>query len=614
MKRLVSKFILDLLLWGLSAPLAFWLRFEHPWPQHTPILIAYTGLGIPIKALLIWGFGIHRQSWQKVGIKDLYSLIKAIALGELALSALSFFLYPHQPIPRSIPLIEGGVALLLMGGTRLFARMLFERTQARSGRKGKNEVRRVLIVGAGEAGTMIAREMLRHPEAGLLPVGFVDDDPNKRQQSFVGLPVVGEIDDLPTAVRRLRADEVLIAIPSAPGAVVRRVVDLARRSGASHRIIPGIYEILAGKVSISQIREVDVEDLLRREPVRLDVDEIADYLKNKTVLVTGAGGSIGSEIVRQIAKFSPREIILLGRGENSLFHIEKEIERHWPELAWRTVVADVRDREKMEYVFRTIHPDVVFHAAAHKHVPMMENNPDEAVFNNVGGTKNVVELALKHGVQRFVNISTDKAVNPTSVMGASKRVAEYLVQRAALQAREGQAFVSVRFGNVLGSRGSVIPLFKEQIRYGGPVTVTHPEVKRYFMTIPEAAQLVLQAGGMAENGAVYVLDMGEPIRIVDLAEELIRLSGFEPGQDIEIVFSGLRQGEKLFEELLTAEEGTTASRHEKIFVAKNSGIEHVDLDVLLEELFQAAKRRDGDRIRDVFKKLIPTYRPQGIQA
>jgi len=264
----------------------------------------------------------------------------------------------------------------------------------------------------------------------------------------------------------------------------------------------------------------------------------------------------------------------------------------------------------MEYVFQTIRPDVVFHAAAHKHVPMMENNPDEAVFNNVGGTKNVVELSLEYGVKRFVNISTDKAVNPTSVMGASKRVAEYLVQRAARRAREGQAFVSVRFGNVLGSRGSVIPLFRQQIRQGGPVTVTHPEVKRYFMTIPEAAQLVLQAGGMAENGAVYVLDMGEPVRIVDLAEELIRLSGFEPGKDIEIVITGLRPGEKLFEELLTAEEGTTASRHEKIYVAKNSGIPEEKLDLLLKELFDAARKRDGQSIRKVFKKLIPTYNPQ----
>jgi len=286
--------------------------------------------------------------------------------------------------------------------------------------------------------------------------------------------------------------------------VVRRVVELAREGGVRHRIIPGIYEILSGKVSISQIREVDVEDLLRREPARLNLEEIAGYLEGRVVLVTGAGGSIGSEIVRQVARFRPERVILLGRGENSLYQLERELERTWPELNWSTVVADVRDCRKMEYVFALYRPKVVFHAAAHKHVPMMELNPDEAVFNNVGGTKNLVELALQYGVERFVNISTDKAVNPTSVMGASKRVAEYLVEWAARRAKPGQVFVSVRFGNVLGSRGSVVPLFKEQIRSGGPVTVTHPEMTRYFMTIPEAAQLVLQAGGLGQNGAIYV--------------------------------------------------------------------------------------------------------------
>ncbi len=606
MRRLLEKFALDLILWSLSALVAFWLRLEYP-PRYSVALIAYVLVGLPVKATLIWAFGLHRQSWKKVGVRDLYILAQAVGLGMIILSAISFFIYPQKSIPRSIPLIEGGVALLLLGGIRLAARLLNERGLA--GKTSGNQARRVLIIGAGEAGTMLVREMLRHPEAGLVPVGFLDDDPSKKHRRFVGIPVLGDIEALPRSVRKVGADEVLIAIPSAPGHVVRKVVELARNAGVSHRIVPGIYEILSGKVSISQIREVDVVDLLRRDPVRLNIEEIAGYLENRVVLITGAGGSIGSEIVRQVARFRPERVILLGRGENSLYQIEREIERTWPELAWRTVVGDVRDKAKMDYVFSLFRPRVVFHAAAHKHVPMMELNPDEAVFNNVGGTKNLVELALAYDVERFVNISTDKAVNPTSVMGASKRVAEYLVQWAAQRAKEGQVFVSVRFGNVLGSRGSVIPLFKEQIRLGGPITVTDPRMTRYFMTIPEAAQLVLQAGGLGNNGSVYVLDMGKPVKIEDLARGLIRLSGLEPDTDIRIVYTGIRPGEKLYEELLTAEEGTEMSEHEQIFIAKTDALDEDTLDSLLSELFRAASLRDPKAIRAAFSRLIPTYTP-----
>ncbi|MBB6030473.1 polysaccharide biosynthesis protein [Oceanithermus desulfurans] len=614
MGRTAFKFISDLLLWSAAAPLAFMLRLEDPWPRYTQVALVYALAGLPIKAVLEASFALHLQVWRRMGIRDLYSLAKAVFFGTVLLSAVAFFLHLDQPIPRSVPLIEGGLALLLLGGVRLAGRMLFERAQLAQSHLRHRSPKRVLIVGAGEAGTMLAREMLRHPESGLVPVGFLDDDPGKQRQRFVGLPVIGRIEDLPRVAPKARADEVLIAIPSAPGKVVRRVVELARGAGLRHRIVPGIYEILSGKVAISQIRNVDVEDLLRRNPVQLDTSEISGYLEGRVVLVTGAGGSIGSEIVRQVARFRPRRILLLGRGENSLYQIERELERTWPELDWRTIVADVRDREKMRHVFTAYAPEVVFHAAAHKHVPMMEANPDEAVFNNVGGTKNVVGLALEHGVVRFVNISTDKAVNPTSVMGASKRVAEYLVQWAAQRAKPGQAFVSVRFGNVLGSRGSVIPLFKEQIASGGPVTVTHPEMTRYFMTIPEAAQLVLQAGGLGNNGSVYVLDMGEPVKIVDLAKDLIRLSGFQPDEDISIVFTGMRPGEKLFEELLTAEEGTEATKHEKIFVARTHGMPEEALSHLVKALFDAAVARDVERIQGAFRELIPTYEPKGFEA
>ncbi len=608
------KFLVDLLLWSAAAPLAFMLRLEDPWPRYTQVVLVYALAGLPIKAVLEASFALHLQAWRRMGIRDLYSLTKAVFFGTVLLSAVAFFLHLDQPIPRSVPLIEGGLALLLLGGVRLAGRMLFERAQLAQSHLRHRSPKRVLIVGAGEAGTMLAREMLRHPESGLVPVGFLDDDPSKQRQRFVGLPVLGRIEDLPRAAPKARADEVLIAIPSAPGKVVRRVVELARQARLRHRIVPGIYEILSGKVAISQIRNVDVEDLLRRNPVQLDTSEIAGYLEGRVVLVTGAGGSIGSEIVRQVARFRPRRILLLGRGENSLYQIERELERTWPELDWRTIVADVRDREKMQHIFAAYAPEVVFHAAAHKHVPMMEANPDEAVFNNVGGTKNVVELALEHGVERLVNISTDKAVNPTSVMGASKRVAEYLVQWAAQRAKPGQAFVSVRFGNVLGSRGSVIPLFKEQIASGGPVTVTHPEMTRYFMTIPEAAQLVLQAGGLGDNGAVYVLDMGQPVRIADLARDLIRLSGLEPGVDIDIVFTGIRPGEKLFEELLTAEEGTEASKHQQIFIAKAAPIDLGEKLEPIEKLFSAAEGRDPSQIKRALKDLIPTFAPSAADA
>jgi len=605
LKIIWVKFALDLFLWIVAVPFALFLRLETIPLRYLSGLLLYLALSVPLKAFLIWIFNLPRQYWSAVGMRDLFVIAKCVFWGTFLSFALVYVFFPFYPLPRSVPLIEGLLALLFLGGLRFGVRFFREYYQGGKKRKAK----RILVAGAGEAGIMIAREMLRHPESGLVPVGFLDDDPAKRGQLFLGLRVLGKLDELPRVVREHRVEEVLIALPSAPGEVVRRVFDSARAAKVPCRAIPGVYEILSGKVTISQIREVNLEDLLRREPVRLDLEAIGAYLQGKVVLVTGAGGSIGREIARQLTRFSPKEILLFEHGENSLFEIEMELKSEWPNLSYRAIVGDTKDRSRLEYIFEQYRPQVVFHAAAYKHVPMMELNPSEAVFNNVLGTKNLVEVALEKGVERFVNISTDKAVNPSSVMGATKRVAEYIVQWAARRAREGQVFVSVRFGNVLGSRGSVVPVFQELIRKRKPITITHPEMKRYFMTIGEAVQLVLQAGGLGDNGSVYVLDMGEPIKIVDLAKELVRLSGLDPDKDVEITYTGIRPGEKLFEEILSAEEGTRTSRHEKIFIARNSAPSDKELEEGLLELFEAARSYDEKAMRRALKKLVPTYKP-----
>jgi FlaA1/EpsC-like NDP-sugar epimerase len=448
------------------------------------------------------------------------------------------------------------------------------------------------------------REMLRHPDTGLKPVAFLDDDPSKTGRRIATIPVAGTTADLDSAISTFRVDEVLIAMPSADGRLIRSIVDKTMATGVKSRIIPGVYELLSGRVSINRIREVEVEDLLRRPPVELNNDAIMGYIEGKRVMVTGAGGSIGSELIRQICSFRPKELILLGRGENSIYGLERELERTWPEIPYHSIIGAVQHKTRLDYIFKRYQPQVIFHAAAHKHVPLMELNPEEAVFNNIIGSKNLVQLAKKYGVSHFVNISTDKAVNPTSVMGASKRMVEYIVQAAARQAKPNQVFVSVRFGNVLGSRGSVVPVFKQQIQAGGPVMVTHPEMLRYFMTIPEASQLVLQAAGQGKNGEIYILDMGQPVKIVDLARDLIRLSGLEPDVDIQIEFTGSRPGEKLFEELMTSEEREEATDHEKIFVAKPHEFSEENLERTVMRLREAAMRSDGRAVRDHLSTFI----------
>ncbi|BDP40134.1 polysaccharide biosynthesis protein CapD [Deinococcus aetherius] len=593
------KFLLDLTLWGGAALLAYAFRQPQLIARGIPLSVwSYLLLTLLVMAVLEARYGLHRQTWRRAGVIDLQMLARAVAFATLVVFALGFVLQTWLNLPRSVPVMAGLLGFLLMGGARISGRLAHERRQLR----GTPTRRRVLIVGAGEAGTLIAREMQRHPEAGLDPIGFLDDEPGKLRRRLVGLPVFGRVEDLVTVAGREDAQEILMAVPSAGGDFVRRVVDLARQTGLRYRIIPGVFEILSGNVSITQIRDVNLEDLLRRPPVHLHTGEIAGYLRGRVVLVTGAGGSIGSEIVRQIMPFAPGTVLLFGRGENSVFSIQQELVRDWPDIKQIGLIGDVRDEARLRGVFERYRPEVVFHAAAHKHVPLMEEAPSEAILNNVIGTQNVVELCLEYGATRLVNISTDKAVNPTSVMGASKRVAEMVVSAGAARARETQAFVSVRFGNVLGSRGSVVPTFMAQIRAGGPITVTHPEMVRYFMTIPEAARLVLQAGGLAENGKVYVLNMGDPVRIADLAHDLIRLSG---AQHVDVVYSGIRPGEKLYEELLTTGEGVGATTHSEIFSARLGQVNPHALSQHLRRLRVYAERGDGAAIRQYLEQLIP---------
>lgn len=598
------KLAADTGLWAAVLIGAYILRLETGIIGYAETLLWVFLASLPVKFGIITYFGLYRQSWRNSSIRDFFNLGKAIALYTVLFFAAAIALRSEVLIPLSVPVIEAFLALVALGGIRILCRTFLSNFQFTGGKK--KDRKRVLIAGAGESGTMIAREMLRHPESGMIPVAFLDDDPDKRKVSFLGLPVAGDISAMHEAILRFRVDELIIAMPSESGDAIRRVVDYARRAKIQHRIIPGIYELLSGKISINQLRKVDVEDLLRRDPVKLDENPIAQYLRNKRVLVTGAGGSIGSEIVRQVARFKPESITLLGRGENSIHEMAREMAREFSDIEYALRICDVRDMNSLEQVFKEHQPEVIFHAAAHKHVPLMERDPAQAVFNNIGGTRNLVNLALEFDVEFFVNISTDKAVNPTSVMGASKRIAEYVVRDGADRAKPGQHFVSVRFGNVLGSRGSVIPIFKEQIRRGGPITITDPEMIRYFMTIPEASQLVLQAGALKQNGSVFVLDMGEPVKIEDMARDLIRLSGLEPDVDIEIKYSGIRPGEKLYEELLTSEEGTNSTQYEKIMVARN-GVTPPHFFEKLENLFTTAQNGNPEAIKTMICSIIPSY-------
>lgn len=617
--RQIYWVVQDLLFINFALILSLILRFGQNWLQRLDEfkeLFMYLPISYIIFAIL---FKLYKRLWRYISINDLFLITGTVTTAVIS-SLLYLNLVNKIYIPRSVKALTWFFGLAFIGGSKLVWRLYYERKGALS--RGQE---RILIVGAGDAGEVISREIIRRPDLGKL-VGFVDDDEEKVGNRIHNIKVLGNVEGINDVLEKEQVSTVIIAVPTASGKQIKRIVDSIKNKELKIKTLPGLYELVDGKVSVSRIRNIRIEDLLGRELVDLNLEEISGYLKGKRVMVTGGGGSIGGELVRQICRFGPSGLILLDHGENGLFHINLELERKWSgmKMEIELVVADIRDRDKMDKVFKKYRPEVVFHAAAHKHVPMMEFHPDEAVMNNIIGTKNVAELAVKYGAERVVMISTDKAINPTSVMGASKRVAEMVVKdlgsRKVMEEkrrgeREGKGktkFVAVRFGNVLESNGSVIPMFRQQIAEGGPVTVTDREVKRYFMTLPEAGQLVIQAGALGQGGEVFVLDMGEPVRVLYMAEELIRLSGLEVGEDIEIKIVGLRPGEKMFEEILTEEERSGVlgdSGHEKIFIAKVEEVDGGKLEMDIKELERLAKEMDTEGIVRKLQEMVPNYKP-----
>jgi len=536
-------------------------------------------------------YNLYKKAWEYASIGELLSIFKVISFSIFTTAIVQVIAY--QQVNYRVLVVTWMTHLLLIGGSRFIWRIYRDNYLKPTVNK-----KRTLIVGAGSAGTMVVRQLLSNPEAELLPVAFIDDNQKKQKLDIFGIPVIGGVKDIPLLSVKYKIENIVIAIPSLNKKQLNFIFKECAKTTAKTQMIPMLEDIMTGKVSVNQFRDVQVEDLLGRETIELDMTSISESITNKVVLVTGAGGSIGSEICRQISNFSPKRLVLLGHGENSIYSIEMELKESCEnkEIEFITEIADLQDYEKLLSVIDIYQPNVVYHAAAHKHVPLMERNPEEAVKNNVIGTRNIAQAASQHGVETFVMISTDKAVNPTSVMGATKRLAEMIIQH--FDQISSTKFVAVRFGNVLGSRGSVIPLFKKQIQNGGPVTVTHPDMVRYFMTIPEAARLVIQAGALAKGGEIFVLDMGEPVKIVDLAINLIKLSG-NSIDDIEIEFTGIRPGEKLFEELLTKDEVNEEQIYTKIYIGKTSELFIDEINYIINNF----KKFDRKELREALLEL-----------
>lgn len=595
----------DIIAIMLSSFLALWLRFELVFADIDRIFLEsiyqYAVINIICTIAIFYAFHLYTSLWKYASVNELVNITLAVVISGIV-NAVGMRAF-QNPVPRSYDILYTMFLLAMMIGIRFFYRFVrFMKTEYFI--RNRKEMSNVMVIGAGDAGAAIVKELRLNEALKRRVCCMIDDDPAKKGKYVQGCLVVGGKKDIISAVERYGITQIIIAMPSAPKSTIKEIVDLCQHTECKIRILPGMYQLVSGEVSVSQLRDVEIGDLLGREQIKVNLNEILGYVQNKVVLVTGGGGSIGSEICRQLAGHGVKQLIIVDIYENNIYEIQQELKRKYPELDLVALIASVRNTHRIDEIMGKYRPNVVYHAAAHKHVPLMEDNPNEAIKNNVFGTYKTASAAGKHGVERFVLISTDKAVNPTNIMGASKRMCEMIVQ--TLDKFYPTEFVAVRFGNVLGSNGSVIPLFKKQIAEGGPVTVTHPDIIRYFMTIPEAVSLVLQAGAYAKGGEIFVLDMGEPVKIADLAKNLIRFSGFKVGEDIEIKYTGLRPGEKIYEELLMDEEGLQATDNNLIHIGKPIDMNEAVFMRQLKEL-KAASDKDSELIRQMVKEMVPTY-------
>ncbi|MBN2568017.1 MAG: polysaccharide biosynthesis protein [Deltaproteobacteria bacterium] len=602
--------ILDALLVAVAYILAYWLRFDGViQPERWANIKDTVQYVIPAKMICFFFFGLYKGMWRYTSLSDLKNVFLGVSSSSAIIVLFILFLYRFQGFSRSVYLIDWGLTMFLIGGVRITIRLYFSAglSPFKENLEHKTHpLKRLLIIGAGDAGEKVLREIKAMPWLNIHPIGFLDDDFSKQGKTIHGIPILGAVDEINTVKNAY--DEILIAMPSIRGEEMRKVVSLCEQTGKAFRTLPGIWELVEGRVSVKTTRKVRMEDLLKREEIHLNEDDIRQYIRKKRVMITGAGGSIGSELVRQVCRFNPESVALVEVGEENLFKIEMECRQRYGFIPIFSYLCDVKQKANVDRIVKTYCPYVIFHAAAYKHVPIQELNPWEAIFNNVLGTRNMIESAYENKVGRFVLVSTDKAVRPTNVMGATKRAAEILIQ--CINGRSQTIYMAVRFGNVLWSSGSALPLFQKQISHGGPVTVTHPEIVRYFMSIPEAVQLVLQAGSMGSGGEVFILDMGEPIRIVDLARDLIRLNGYEPERDILIQYIGLRPGEKLYEELITEGEGIVATKHEKILTLNSVSCDYKRLKSQIDELISIAGSYDAVAIKKKLQEIVPEYTPQ----
>jgi FlaA1/EpsC-like NDP-sugar epimerase len=602
--RKMLMLILDSLLINFAYFGSLMLRFDGNIPQlYLDYYVKSFFLVTIIVLLCFYKFDIYDRLWRFASTNEMFSILSATTIASLLMLGFTYmlrFLYP-----RSIYLLFWLLLTALISGYRFMLRVFFSHSM-NSAQKGKSDAINVMIIGAGDAASVVVEEFLRHPGLKRRPIVLIDDNKNKHGMKIRGVPVEGGREAIPQIVFEKSIQEIIIAMPSADRRDIREIVQICNKTKCNLKILPGIYELIDGRVTVKRLRDVKIEDLLGRDPVKVDIEEISNYIRHKKILVTGGGGSIGSELCRQIARFNPKQLLIFDINENNIYDLEFDLNTTYPNLKYKSIIGTVRDAARLESVFKEYRPDIVFHAAAHKHVPLMEQNPLEAIKNNVFGTLNAAQLSDRYQVEKFILISTDKAVNPTSIMGATKRIAEIIIQ---MQNKDSNTtYSAVRFGNVLGSRGSVVPLFKKQIEAAGPVTVTHPEIMRYFMTIPEAVQLVIQAGALAKGGEIFILDMGDPVKIDDLAKDMIRLSGLKPGEDIQIKYTGLRPGEKLFEELLLREEGIAATKNDRIYIAKPTYMDAVDFSKELDQLKKILSSGRATDAAKVISNIVPMYR------